>query len=118
MALPPGVSSHHTVWVHHGTDHPAHVRYAVDGERLVCFGDGELSSVPDGTHVSASVHEIAGGPQLASFGATLRTIPPEQVGTNTLVEVIGHVPLGRTTAEVESGIERYRNSRRIVELVP
>jgi hypothetical protein len=118
MALPSAVTSHHTVWVHHGPGHPAHVRYAVDGDRLVCFGDGGLSSVPDGAHVSAAVYEIAGGPELARFGATLRTLQPDQVDTNALVDVLGHVPLGRTMAEVQASIERYRNSRRIVEIVP
>jgi hypothetical protein len=118
MALPSAVTSHHTVWVHYGPGRPTHVRYAVDGERLVCFGDDGLSSVPDGARVSAAVYEIAGGPQLASFGATLRTLEPDQVDTNALVEVLGHVPLGRTITEVQASIERYRTSRRIVEIVP
>ena len=42
MSLPAAVTSHHTAWVliPGSTAHP--VRYAVDGDRLVCFGDESL----------------------------------------------------------------------------
>jgi hypothetical protein len=93
------------------------VRYSVDGERLVCFGDDGLASVPDGARVSVSVHEIAGGEALASFSASLHVLAPDAIDTNALVELLAHVSLGRNLAEVEASIERQRRQRRVVELV-
>ncbi|MBK5287910.1 MAG: hypothetical protein JJE46_05515 [Acidimicrobiia bacterium] len=118
MPLPVEVGSHHTVWVHPpgGVAHP--VRYAVDGDRLVCFGDGILAAVPDGTHVSASIHEIAGGQAVAAFGASFCELAPESVGADALLELLAHVPMGRDLDEVETHIEQQRADRRIVALVP
>lgn len=118
MTLPAAVKSHHTVWVTAPGAKPRAVRYAVDGDRLVCFGDDGLSSVPDGTRVTLAVHEIAGGHMLATFAASLREVDPDAVDTNALVEALGHVSLGRTLAEVEANIDKHRRTRRIVELVP
>lgn len=118
MALSKAVTGHHNVWVHYGEHLLVQVRYAVTGDRLLCFGDHELASVPDGARVLATVHEIAGGPQLDGFGATLRDVAPADVDTNALVDVIGHVPLGRTMDEVNASIDRTKTERRIVELVP
>ena len=106
------------MWVHYRSDPPAQVRYAVDGDRLVCFGDDSLSSVPDGAQVSAAVYEIAGGRQVAGLNATLHTLQPDEVDANALVDLIGNMPLGRTIAEVNAGLDHYRTHRRIVEIVP
>jgi len=118
MTLPAAVGSHHTVWVSPPGARPRPVRYAVDGERLVCFGDDGLSDVRDGTHVSLSVHEIAGGPELASLGAMVRSLPPAEVDDAALGELLAHVSLGRTLDEVNASLERHRQGRRIVALVP
>lgn len=117
MTLPAAVKSHHTVWVSAPGARPRAVRYAVDGERLVCFGDDGLASVPDGSRVSLAVHEIAGGEMLATFSATMRELAPDAIDTNALVELLAHVSLGRTLAEVEANLEAQRSRRRVVELV-
>ena len=118
MPLPAEVSSHHTAWVSipGTTAHP--VRYAVDGDRLVCFGDEILRLVPDETRVSVAIHEIAGGRLLAAFAASLRTLPADAVATNVLAELLDHVALGRTIEEVSTHLADARAHRRIVELVP
>ncbi|MCZ7526397.1 MAG: hypothetical protein M5U14_08515 [Acidimicrobiia bacterium] len=119
MPLPPGATSHHTVWVQAGPGaRPVPARYAVDGERLVAFGDDGLAGIPDGSRVTITVHEIAGGPALGSSGAVVRTLEPDAVTTNVLAELLAHVPLGRTTEEVRERLEWHRRHRRIVEIVP
>jgi hypothetical protein len=97
---------------------PCPVRYAVDGNRLVCFGDEGLAHVPDGSRVSVSIHEISGGHLVAQFGASLRVLAPDAVTTNALVELLDHVPLGRTLEEVQLRLDDQRAERRVLELVP
>ena len=118
MPLPSAVTSHHTAWVSARGAQPHPVRYAVDGNRLVCFGDDGLADVPDGSQVSVSIHEISGGHLLAQFGASLRVLAPDAVMTNSLVELLEHVPLGRTLEEVQLHLDEQRAKRRILELVP
>ncbi len=74
MSLPAAAKNHHhRVGVRSGsTAHP--VLYAVDGDRLVCFGDESLLEVPDHAHVAVSIHEIAGGQVMAQFGASLHLL--------------------------------------------
>jgi hypothetical protein len=117
MGLPAVVTSHHTLWVGQGSEAPHPVRYAVDGERLVCFGDGSLASVPDGARVSVSIHEIAGGPMLTTFAASMRCLTPDVVDMNALAELLAHVSLGATLDEVQSRLADERSHRRVVELV-
>jgi hypothetical protein len=117
MTLPAAVKSHHTAWVTAPGTPPRAVRYAVEGERLVCFGDDGLASVPDGSRVSVAVHEIAGGQMLATFPATVRRLAPDAIDTNALVELLEHVSLGRTLAEVEARLDVQRRQRRVLELV-
>jgi hypothetical protein len=93
------------------------LRYAVDGDRLICFGDGTLDSVPDGTQVSVTIHEIAGGHEVAAFGVALRDLPASDVPTEALLELLAHVPLGRNLDDVEQSLARYRHARRVVALV-
>ncbi len=90
----------------------------MDGDRLVCFGDTALASIPDGAQVSAAVYEIAGGRQVAGLSATLHTLRPDEVDANALVDLIGNLPLGRTIAEVNASLDRCRTGRRIVAIVP
>jgi hypothetical protein len=118
MALPAAVTSHHTAWVTPPGGKPHPVRYAVDGERLVCFGDDALAGVVDRARVSVSIHEIAGGHLLAEFGASLRRLAPDAVAMNALMELLDHVPLGRTLEDVQLRLADQRDHRRIVELAP
>jgi hypothetical protein len=99
--------------------HEAHpVRYAVEEDRLVCFGDNGLVDVPDGARVTVAIHEISGGQLVAQFGASLRVLAPDAVTTNALVELLEHVPLGRTLEEVQRHLDVQRAERRILGLVP
>jgi len=94
------------------------VRYAVEGDRLICFGDESLADVPDDARVSVSIHEIAGGVLLATFAASLRTLSPDDVDESALAELLDHLPLGRSIGEVRGHLEDARTHRRIVALVP
>lgn len=118
MPFPTAVTSHHTAWVKVPGSSPHPVRYSVDGDRLVCFGDDGLATVPDRTRVSVSIHEISGGHLLTTFGATLQRLAPEAVAMNSLVELLEHVPLGRTLEEVELHLADQQAHRRIIELIP
>lgn len=117
MTLEHAVTSHHTVWVSDGSGNSIPERYAVDGDRIVCFGDRGLSTLADGARVWASVHEIAGGPLLTSFSAVVHELAPEAVPAGALVELLDHVSLGGTPAEVTTHLEAHRR-RRILELTP
>jgi|SRR6478735_3055749 hypothetical protein len=117
MTLPAGVSSHHTVWVHPPGAEPHPLRYAVDGDRLICFGDGMLDGISDGARVSVTIHEIAGGHEVAAFGVAVRDLPAAEVPTEALLELLAHVPLGRNLDDVEQSLARYRDARRVVALV-
>jgi hypothetical protein len=117
MTLPAAVTNHHTVWVHELGGSPRAVRYAVDDDRLVCFGDRELAELPDGSHVMLAIHEIAGGPSLVEFGATLRAANPGVVETSALYELLDHVSLGHDRDEIEASFVAH-SRRRLVELVP
>ena len=120
MQLPQAVKSHHTAWVSPptGSSHP--VRYAVDGERLVCFGDGFLANVADRARVAVSIHEIAGagGHLLGPLRGIVAAARPRGGGLNALSELLEHVTLGRTLEEVELNLAKHRVARRVVELVP
>jgi hypothetical protein len=118
MPLPAAAKSHHTVWVGPRGEKPHPVRYAIDGDRLVCFGDDSLANVPDGGRVSASIHEIAGGVSLGEFDASLRRLAPDAVDMNALVELLAHTPLGSTLEAVQARLDEQRAHRRVVELVP
>ena len=72
----------------------------------------------DRAQVSVSIHEIAGGHLLAQFGASLRRLAPEEVGMNALIELLEHVPLGRSLEEVQVHLAEQRATRRIFELAP
>ncbi len=118
MPAPPEAKSFHTVWVQHGSDRPVSARYAMSGDNLICFGDEGLAAVRDGARVTASLHKIAHGAPVATFGATLRDVPADEVDVEALIELLAHVPVGRTSEEVRWGIEHHRRTRRIVALVP
>jgi len=119
MALPAEVRSHHTVWLRDGDERAVPVRYAVAGEHLVCFGDKGLSSMPDGRNVTATVHAIACGRPLVTFGVTVHQMAPEHVDLGNVGELLENVI--RSDGSVESAtrwLRAQRNSRRMLELVP
>jgi hypothetical protein len=74
MALPDSVMRHHTAWIHCADCRPHPVRYAVDADRLVCFGDDLPAGATNGRQLFVTVHEIAGGQALAEMNLTLRDV--------------------------------------------
>ena len=117
MTLSAEVTRHHTAWVHCAGCRPHAVRYAVDGDRLVCFGDELPAGATNGRHVFVSVHEImgSGGHALARLSGTIRDVDPVSVEPNAILDLLEHVSLGRTTQEVDDSIRRHRQ-RRLVAL--
>jgi hypothetical protein len=115
MTLPAPVARHHTAWVHCDHCAPRAVRYALDGDHIVCFGDELPEDALDGQRVFVSVHEIAGGPALADLSGTVHDVDASDVDANARLELLEHVPLGRTMPEVERAITRHC-ARRLVTL--
>ncbi len=117
MTLSAEISRHHTAWVHCDECRPRAVRYAVDGDRLLCFGDKLPADAANGRKVFVNVHDIsgAGGHALERRSATIHDVPPNAVDANAILELLEHVSLGRTPAEIDSSIQRHRE-RRIVAL--
>jgi len=116
MTLPKEVSSHHTVWIDLPGGRTRALRYAADGDRLICVGDDGLAGVADGTSLFASLRGLACGPLERYFRVSVRQIDGADVGLGTLAEVLGDKPLGRTSAEVEATLESFRSTRRLVAL--
>ncbi|HEY5076736.1 MAG TPA: hypothetical protein VIJ48_04455 [Acidimicrobiia bacterium] len=117
MTLSAEVTRHHTAWVHCADCPPHPVRYAVDGDRLVCFGDQLPANATNGRQVFVTVHEIAGGPALAELTGTIHDVAADDLDPNAILDLLEHVSLGRTAAEVDTAIIRHRQ-RRIVALEP
>ncbi len=117
MTLSAEVTRHHTAWVHCDECRPRPVRYAVDGNRLVCFGDQLPPGATNGRNVFVNVHEItgAGGHALAQLTGTVHDIGADAVDPNAILDLLEHVSLGRTTQEIDDAIRRHRR-RRIVAL--
>ena len=113
MTLPAPVARHHTAWVHCATCRPHAVRYAVDGDRMICFGDELPDDARDGRLVFVAVHEIAGGQSVAELTTTLRDVAADDVDGNAVLDLLEHVPLGRTRREVDAALARHR-ARRLV----
>lgn len=119
MALPAEVRSHHTIWVRRGEDRAVAVRYAMAGDHVLCFGDNGLREVADGQRVSATVHAIAMGAPLATFDATVRDMAPAQVDLNDVGDLLANVVRGDgSVAGTLRWLEKQRQERRLVELVP
>ena len=115
MTLPAEVPRHHTAWIQGADSRPHVVRYAVDGDQLVCFGDQLPSEATNGQQVSVTIHEIAGGPALAQLHGTVHDIAADDIDPNAVLDLLEHVSLGRTAGEVATSIDRYRH-RRLVAL--
>jgi hypothetical protein len=111
MTLPASVTKHHTAWVRCDDRPPHPVRYAIDGDRMVCFGDALPAGATAGRRVFVTVHEIAGGQTLAQMSSTLQEVAVADVDPNAVIDLLEHVSLGRTADEVEVAIERHRRRR-------
>jgi len=111
MTLAASVLRHHTAWVHCAECRPHPVRYAVDGDRMVCFGDELPACATNGRRVFVTVHELAGGPTLAEMTSTLRDLVADEIDANAVLDLVEHVSLGRTANEVDDAIARHRTRR-------
>ena len=116
MTLPREVRNHHTIWVDVPGGRTSAIRYAMDDDRLVCFGDDGLSKVANGQRMTAGVWGIASGPPDANFWVTVKELTPDQVTLATLADVVGGMPLGRNADEVLATLETMRLTRRVVTL--
>lgn len=113
------VRSHHTAWVHvdgHGRAIP--VRYALNDEMLVAFGDGVLRDLATGARTWITVHEIAGGPPLVGFAATVTELAPPGTPRAAVLELLDHVSLGADLATVNRRVDQIIGSRRVIGLAP
>ena len=113
MTIPLSVTRHHTAWIHCDQCRPHPVRYAVDGDRMVCFGDDLPVGANNGQRVFITVHEIAGGPAVAEMTSTVQDVPADDLDPNAVLDLLEHVSLGSTADEVERAVARHR-SRRLV----
>ena len=52
MSLPKEIGSHHTMWFTVGDHKPVAVRYAVDNDEVVCFGDNGLTDLIEGSTIA------------------------------------------------------------------
>lgn len=116
MSLPSEVRKHQTVWIDVPGGRTAAVRFEMDGDRLVCFGDKNLSGIQAGTRVTASVRGLADGPLDVMFWAQLKELDPVDVSLALLSDLVGDRALGRTSEEVVCSLEAMRKSRRLVTL--
>jgi hypothetical protein len=113
------VKGHHTVWIKKpGWSRSVPIRYAVSGESLLAFADDGLAGLASGDRATATVHEIAGGPAVASFGVTVHEVPSDQVDREALMDLVAHVPLGATLAAVNARLDELARRRRLIALVP
>jgi hypothetical protein len=87
------------------------VRYAVDGDRMVCFGDELPANARDGQLVFVTIHEIAGGQALAEITTALHDVAADEVDANAVLDLLEHVALGRTRSEVAAAVGRHRTRR-------
>ena len=116
MTLPSEVRSHHTIWVDVPGGRATAVRYAMDEDRMVCFGDDGLSGVADGARLTAGIWGIASGPPEANFWVRVKDLGPDEVPIALLSDIVGDRALGRTADEVLRNLEAMRRSRRLVAL--
>jgi hypothetical protein len=116
VSLPSEVRKHQTVWIDVPGGRTAAVRFEMDGDRLVCFGDVGLRSIQAGTRVTAAVRGLADGPLDVMFWAQLRELDPAEVSLALLSDLVGDRALGRTSEEVVRKLEAMRTSRRLVTL--
>jgi hypothetical protein len=114
VTLPLSLSRYHTAWVSCAECRPRPVRYAIDGDRMVCFGDQLPRDVANGRHLFITVHEIAGGPAVTQMTGVLRDVDAADVRPNALLDLLEHVSLGRNADEVAAAITRHKARRLVV----
>ncbi len=111
MGLPAETKGHYSVWVSRPGHHASAERYAVDGDRLIVFGDTRLGDLQDGDRVSATIYELHNGPPLVTFPVTVHELAADQVGLGVFADVVGHRQLTTT-------YEEERAHRRLLALQP
>jgi hypothetical protein len=114
MTLPSTLGRYHTAWVSCGKCRPRPVRYAMDGDRMVCFGDELPHDAVSGRSVFITVHEIAGGPAVMQLSGAVRDVAAGEVDPNAILDLLEHVSLGRNADEVALAIDRHRARRLVV----
>jgi hypothetical protein len=70
MSLPNEVRSHQTVWIDVPGGRTPGVRYEMDGDRIVCFGDDGLSGLVTGSPAATSRRSSPTSRRCASPGAS------------------------------------------------
>lgn len=111
MALPAATKGHYSVRLTRPGARAAVERYAVDGERLIVFGDERLADLRDGDTVSATIYELHNGPPLVTFPVTVHELASDAVGLGVFGDVVGHRKLTTT-------FEEARATRRLLSLQP
>jgi hypothetical protein len=114
MTLSAEVARHHTAWIESADSRPHVVRYAVDGDQLVCFGDQLPSDATNGRQVLVTIHEIAGGTALVQLHGTVHDVAADDIDPNAVLDLLEHVSLGRTAGEVATSIDLHRHRRLVV----
>lgn len=111
MGLPAETKGHYSVWVSRPGHHAHGERYALDGDRLLVFGDTQLADLNEGDQVSATIYELHNGPPLVTFPVTVHELNPDQVGLGVFADVVGH-------RHIDRSYEQERAHRRILALQP
>jgi len=91
MPLAKEITSHHTMWFSVGGHAPVAVRYAVDNDEVICFGDKGLRDLVEGSTVVGTVHDIASGPPLLATSFDVRVLVRADVALGTIGELVGHI---------------------------
>src|SRR5665213_3463273 len=102
MALPAETKGHYRVWVSRPGHRASAERYAVDGEKLIVFGDERLADLHDDDRVSATIYELHNGPPLVTFPVTVHELNPGEVGLGVFADVVGHRQLTTTYAQAKA----------------
>lgn len=110
MTLPAEIKGHYSVWITRPGHRASAERYAVDGDRLVVFGDERLSDLHDGDRVAATIYELHSGPPLVTFPVTVRVLAPNEVGLGVFADVVGHRQLTTT-------YNQAKDTRRLLALL-
>jgi hypothetical protein len=115
MSLTKPITSHHTVWVTF-EGKTRSVRYDTLPGELVCWADRDLVDVPAGSRVGCGIHEIASGPLILSFWATVRALKCEELTVALVASVHGNAL--DYDSEAIDPYEELRCNGRFVGLVP
>lgn len=111
MPLPQETKGHYSVWVTRPGHRTTGERYAVDGDKLVVFGDDHLADLQEGDQVAATIYELHSGPPLVTFPVTVHELAADQVALGVFADVVGHRQLTTT-------YEQARADRRLLALQP